>query len=644
MTGDAATAALPDFPTLALAALAATPGFAANPDLTPAMLRSCVTALRSCSPDPGRSDWRLIATAAALDLTDAELMAVALCLAAERDPEAARAIAEAQAPLGRSRPLVGLAATVLAPLDASCAGIAYGTAVASGLLRLGDEPVALPERSLSVPTPVQAALVGATLAPDGVRVLTPRPIPMPEDVVAEAALRAAALRVRPRSGLVVRVRSAADGIAIAALVARALGMGVARVETVGDHLASRDGSAGLAPWLIAAGMVPLFTPDLGPGQRWMVPRPPFHVGAWIVVTNPESAIEAEDPIEDWTPPTPDPAARTRLWRSAGAGPATARRAAETFQHGAARIAEVAERAKQGAVRRVGLANADDVGPDWSDIAAAVASGAAGLDALARRGGGEVPDEALVLPPALRDALDRLLDRARARGTLADGLGPAIRARYRPGVRALLVGESGTGKTLAAHWLAARLGLPLYRVDLAALTSKYIGETEKNLSAILGAAEHADVLLFFDEADALFGARTDVGDAHDRYANAQTNYLLQRIEEFDGIALLASNSRDRFDPAFTRRLDAILEFPMPEGPARHALWAAHLGPAHGLLKGGLDRLSVSVDLAGGHIRNIVLAAASRAKARGVPIGWVEIVPSVREEYAKLGRPPPDLGPC
>ena len=97
-----------------------------------------------------------------------------------------------------------------------------------------------------------------------------------------------------------------------------------------------------------------------------------------------------------------------------------------------------------------------------------------------------------------------------------------------------------------------LGLPLYRVDLAALTSKWIGETEKNLSAILGAAEHADVLLFFDEADALFANRTDVGDANDRHANAQTNYLLQRIEEFDGIALLASNSRDRFDPAFVRR--------------------------------------------------------------------------------------------
>ena len=117
--------------------------------------------------------------------------------------------------------------------------------------------------------------------------------------------------------------------------------------------------------------------------------------------------------------------------------------------------------------------------------------------------------------------------------------------------------------MAAGWIATRLGLPLYRVDLASLTSKWIGETEKNLSAILSTAEHADVILFFDEADALFAARTGISDANDRFANAQTNYLLQRIEEYEGIAILASNSRDRFDPAFVRRLDTILDFPMPD---------------------------------------------------------------------------------
>jgi SpoVK/Ycf46/Vps4 family AAA+-type ATPase len=253
----------------------------------------------------------------------------------------------------------------------------------------------------------------------------------------------------------------------------------------------------------------------------------------------------------------------------------------------------------------------------------------------------VDDAALVLPPSLRQGLDRLLARATLRARLADGLGPALAARYRPGLRALLVGESGTGKTLAAHWLANRLGLPLYRVDLAAMTSKWIGETEKNLAAIMAAAEHADVLLFFDEADALFAARTDVGDANDRFANAQTNYLLTRIEEFDGIALLASNSRDRFDPAFVRRLDAILEFPMPEASARRALWLAHLGGAHTLDDSALDRLALRVDLAGGHIRNVVLAAAARAQGESRPIAWDDLAEAACDEYAKLGRPSPDL---
>ena len=248
-------------------------------------------------------------------------------------------------------------------------------------------------------------------------------------------------------------------------------------------------------------------------------------------------------------------------------------------------------------------------------------------------------DALVTPRSLGQALERLVERCRRRDSLAEGLGPAITARYRPGIRALFHGGSGTGKSLAAEWLAGRLGLPLYRVDLAALTSKWIGETEKNLSTLLSAAEHADVVLFFDEADALFAARTEVGDANDRFANAQTNYLLQRIEFFDGIAILAANSRDRFDTAFTRRLDAILEFPMPEAPARRLLWQAHLGRGHALSEAALDRLAVIVDLAGGHIRNVVLAAAADAKAARRAIGWHDIAAATTEEYVKLGRPPP-----
>lgn len=617
------------FGTLAVAALALRALPAGAPALaegwSAAMLAPAVAALRAA---PAAPDRRLVALAEALGLTDAELMAVALCRAADTDAAVARAIAEAQSGLGGSRPLLGLVAAVLEPLGATVAGLACGPAIACGLLRLGEEAAALPERSLALPLPLLAALEGRAVAPEGVRLPTPPALPLTPAVREEAALRARLLAERPRAGLVLRSASPAEALAVAAEVAATLGLGLARIE---------EPPPGLAPWLIAAARIPLFAPRPGPGERWSPPHLTPYDGPWILLPGLEGAVEAEAPPDEWILPVPTPAERAALWHDHGVPPAEAARAGSAFRQGAGRIAEAATRA------RLAAARAGRPAPAWPDVTAGVAGNAATLDALARRSAHRVEEEALVLPAALRAALHGLLARAELRGRLSEGLGPAIAARDRPGLRALLVGESGTGKTLAAHWLATRLGLPLYRVDLAALTSKWIGETEKNLSAILGAAEHADVLLFFDEADALFAARTEVGDANDRFANAQTNYLLQRIEEFDGIALLASNSRERFDPAFVRRLDAILEFPLPEAPARRALWDAHLGTAHALPAEALDRLAVSVDLAGGHIRNVVLAAAARAKAAARPIAWPDVVASVVEEYAKLARPAPDLPP-
>jgi SpoVK/Ycf46/Vps4 family AAA+-type ATPase len=252
---------------------------------------------------------------------------------------------------------------------------------------------------------------------------------------------------------------------------------------------------------------------------------------------------------------------------------------------------------------------------------------------------DVPEGALVAPPSLSRDLADLVERCRRREGLVDRFGPALKARYRPGVRALLVGPSGTGKTLAASFVASRLGLPLYRVDLSAITSKYIGETEKNLAQLFARAEHAEVILLFDEADSLFGKRTEVKDANDRYANQQTNYLLQRIETFEGIAVLTSNSRSRFDSAFTRRLDAIVEFPLPAPLERRALWEAHLGAWHGLSVVELNRVAAGCDLAGGHIRNVVLAAAALARQRDRAITYAEIVEAIAAEYRKLGKQSP-----
>src|SRR5256714_7692306 len=211
-----------------------------------------------------------------------------------------------------------------------------------------------------------------------------------------------------------------------------------------------------------------------------------------------------------------------------------------------------------------------------------------------------------MTPSLRNELNVLLMRCRARDTLVRGLGASATTRYHPGVRALFVGPSGTGKTLAAGWLATKLGIPLYRVDLASITSKYIGETEKNLAQLMARAEHAEVVLLFDEADSLFARRTEIRDSNDRFANAQTNYLLQRIETFDGIAVLTANSRARFDTAFARRLDAVIEFPLPGPEQRRAIWQSHLGDRHSVTLTDLNRLAVAADLCGGHIPTAVFA--------------------------------------
>jgi SpoVK/Ycf46/Vps4 family AAA+-type ATPase len=258
----------------------------------------------------------------------------------------------------------------------------------------------------------------------------------------------------------------------------------------------------------------------------------------------------------------------------------------------------------------------------------------------------VPAESWVGPPDVHRELGLLLTRCVARADAATQLGPLLRGRLSQGVKALFIGASGTGKTLGAQWLADRLARPLVRVDLAAVVSKYIGETEKNLAQLLSRAEHLDAVLLFDEADSLFGARTDVKQANDRYANMQTNYLLQRLETFHGVAVLTSNSKARFDDAFLRRLDAVIEFPLPDVAERRALWSLHLGAAPDLDPAMLNAVAALVDLPGGHIRNAVLTAALLARQRqmngdGTPgLHANDLREALALEYRKLGQRAPD----
>jgi SpoVK/Ycf46/Vps4 family AAA+-type ATPase len=200
---------------------------------------------------------------------------------------------------------------------------------------------------------------------------------------------------------------------------------------------------------------------------------------------------------------------------------------------------------------------------------------------------------------------------------------------------LFAGPSGTGKTMAAEVLARELGLDLYTVDLATVVDKYVGETEKNLDRIFAEAERVNGVILFDEADALFGKRSEVSDAHDRYANVEVAYLLQRMELFDGIAILATNLRSNLDEAFTRRLDSLVDFPEPEEEYRLKLWERSLGTAMPRA-GDLDLafLAESFKLAGGGIRNIVVAAAYAAAEQGQPLSMAHLIRATQREYLKV----------
>ncbi|HWS99313.1 MAG TPA: ATP-binding protein [Pyrinomonadaceae bacterium] len=582
---------------------------------------------------PDAQDALLFYCARELGLTVMETLAVALAASVEEDVMIGRALAYLQSPLGGSRPTLGLVAASFGETAAAGAKpinlLLSGAAVRSGLLVLSNEGPPLPERTASVPLHLCLALNGHDGSLAGTRVglgQTPE-VSLPDSVLDEARRHSLSLLNSEQKALVVRTGSTAEGETVAVKLAEAMSRRALFIET--EKITS------LCPWLILRRLLPVFRFELAPGERKILPALPFYGGPVLALCGPDGSVEAAGGAAlSWALQVPREDERALLWRSALGDEQLASSLARQHRHGSGRIAHLGRLARHRcAARGSALPAKEDV------VAAAWVGEGSGLDALAQPITSVIPDEALVVPPLLREELRTLLLRCRARDQLSSGLGASLTARYHPGVRALFVGPSGTGKTLAAGWLATKLGIPLYRVDLASVTSKYIGETEKNLSQLLARAEAAEVLLLFDEADSLFGKRTDVREANDRFANAQTNYLLQRIESFDGITLLTSNSRARFDTALARRLDMIVEFPAPGPEERRSLWQSHLGPDHGLAQRELNQLAAVADLCGGNIRNVVLTAAVLAQEREGAIGYADIVEGLRSEYRKLGRQVP-----
>jgi hypothetical protein len=268
--------------------------------------------------------------------------------------------------------------------------------------------------------------------------------------------------------------------------------------------------------------------------------------------------------------------------------------------------------------------------------------ASGLEQHARRIRPAVDWQDLVLPEAPLAQLHELAQRARHRDRVLGEWRLSAGGGRGRGVLGLFAGESGTGKTLSAEVVAAELGLDLYVVQLSSVVDKYVGETEKNLERIFTEADRTDAVLLFDEADAVFGKRSEVKDAHDRYANMESSYLLQRLESFDGIALLTTNLRANIDEAFTRRLDLVVDFPFPDPDQRMALWRhslAHVPCAEDI---ELKPVAADFELAGGSIRSAVVTAAYLAAGRDGLVTSADLLEGARREYRKAGRLVPGEG--
>lgn len=244
---------------------------------------------------------------------------------------------------------------------------------------------------------------------------------------------------------------------------------------------------------------------------------------------------------------------------------------------------------------------------------------------------------LVLPPERKQQLREICEHMRHRARVHDEWGFGRKLALGKGLAALFAGPSGTGKTMAADIIAGELGLDLYKIDLATVVSKYIGETEKNLARIFEEAERSNAILFFDEADALFGKRSEVKDAHDRYANLEVAYLLQRVEEYEGITILASNLRKNMDDAFVRRMQFIVEFPFPGERERRRIWE-QVWPAATPRDPALDLhfMARRCEIAGGNIRNVALHAAFLAAPNGGVVTMEHLIQATRREYQKIGK--------
>ena len=421
---------------------------------------------------------------------------------------------------------------------------------------------------------------------------------------------------------------------VAATLAQTLGVALFALRAADIPAAAHEQASLISLWqreaaLLGAGLLIVQGDDAAPGAlSRFIPQ----IDGLLIVSGTHAPCIDGDSLQ-FTVSKLDAPGQRLLWQSALGDAAdtladTLDSLASQYRLGARRIAAC--------VRQV----------DAADPAQAAAS----LHRLSRGDGTALSDMAqhivpcatwddLILPEAQRRTLQQLAVHARHRITVHHDWGFAGKGARGLGIATLFSGESGTGKTLAAEVLAGELGLALYRIDLSAVISKYIGETEKNLRKVFDAAEDIGALLLFDEADALFGKRSEVKDSHDRYANIEVSYLLQRMEAYRGLAILTTNHKTALDAAFQRRLRFVVHFPYPDAVQREAIWRSIFPAATPLA--ALDYAKLArLNATGGNIRNIALSAAFLAAEAGTPVGMAQLLRAAHLEAGKREKSPTD----
>lgn len=603
-------------------------------------------------PPPGVAE-RLEHLAAACRLDEVEAGVIALCLAAETRPAVERLIAYVQDDVSRRRPRVELALRLLAP-DPMAALTVFDAASPlrrHRLITISDEPgqtwTPLTSRLVALDSRVLGFLLGGDAIDE---VIEPVARGIEVDLARSAPPEAAALASLPATSLHPpvavlwggdpgRIREGANALAVGAGLTGLIELDTAAAKdhVVGlwEHLARADREAGLR----RAALLVIRTDVLEPQERDRLERTIRDGVAPLTVVATETEPRFAAPLVR----VADLDFETRLacWRQelAAAGVAPIPDAELEALTGKFRLPRDNITAAVGLARGIALTRDPDnpvIGRD--DLyAAARTQSAVILSSLARKVNPHYRWDDIILEPDPLTQLREFCAMIEHRHLVYDTWGFDRKLAMGKGVIALFAGQSGTGKTMAADVIAGQLGLDLYKIDLSGVVSKYIGETEKNIGAIFKDAEQSNAILFFDEADALFGKRSEVKDAHDRYANIETAYLLQRMEEYSGAVVLSTNLKMNLDEAFLRRMHFVIDFPMPEEEYRLRIWRSTIPPELPVdTDVDLEFLARQFKISGGNIRNIVLAAAFFAADEGVPMNMGHLIRGTRREFQKLGR--------